>query len=649
MPGGSTPSIGPVATRLPAVRMRVRVRRTLRWVKKQMRRVYSTPIPDWASAPTPAATAPLVVAQMGRGVIRVASVASLRNQLGHPDLSGMTLGIDLHVSEWESPWSGWSGRLGPLRGVVHAEIRLPASGQGAASVSVTLAEPIAARRVAIALMAALDPWRPMPAPLTPEIATAAGSSQSWLPGGEAIGEIPARQPAGSTAAGSDVLLAPLRAELSRADAISTSPVDATQPGAPPRPHTTLTLLASPTALTAVDGTRTVLVDASTANATGRVAYGPDLPRGVLMLTESADGYTWSITRDGGNPGVLVSGRVGAVLDERQRLVLRKIGSVACAGTPNVPPDVHAAAIVQIAMTGILLDASALPPAIAGFIDADLNAILAQPRLRSDADPLEWEIRSVRQRTAALRGHAAGLVLRAATASASVPPLPTVSALLVTHRPGELADAVAAISAQTYPELEIVAGLHGFDLTAEARSRVLACGRPITIVPVPAEASLGAALALATRAASGTLVTKVDDDDRYGPDHVWDLVLARHFSGATVVGKGAEFVYLGPHQTTIRRRFGSELFTDVVAGGTMLLAKGDLEAVGGWRPIPSAVDRGLLDRVLRHGGLIYRTHSIGFIYVRNATGHTWDASIEYFAHDPRARWSGLPPYPEFGPP
>jgi hypothetical protein len=231
----------------------------------------------------------------------------------------------------------------------------------------------------------------------------------------------------------------------------------------------------------------------------------------------------------------------------------------------------------------------------------------------------------------------------------VRPLPSVSALLVTRRPDELDDAVAAITAQTYPEIEIVAGLHGFDLTTEARAKVLACGRPITVVPVPAAASLGAALALATRAASGTLVTKVDDDDRYGPDHIWDLVLARHFSGATVVGKGAEFVYLGPYQTTIRRRMASELFTDVVAGGTILLAKGDLEAIGGWRPIPTAVDRALLDRVLRDGGLVYRTHGIGFVYVRNATGHTWDASMEYFAHDPLGQWPGLPPYREFGAP
>ena len=45
---------------------------------------------------------------------------------------------------------------------------------------------------------------------------------------------------------------------------------------------------------------------------------------------------------------------------------------------------------------------------------------------------------------------------------------------------------------------------------------------------------------ATRVAQGTLLTKVDDDDLYGPEHVWDLVLARCYSGAAVVGKGAEF-------------------------------------------------------------------------------------------------------------
>jgi hypothetical protein len=29
---------------------------------------------------------------------------------------------------------------------------------------------------------------------------------------------------------------------------------------------------------------------------------------------------------------------------------------------------------------------------------------------------------------------------------------------------------------------------------------------------------------------------MDDDDFYGPEHVWDLVVARLYSGAEIVGK-----------------------------------------------------------------------------------------------------------------
>ena len=87
---------------------------------------------------------------------------------------------------------------------------------------------------------------------------------------------------------------------------------------------------------------------------------------------------------------------------------------------------------------------------------------------------------------------------------------------------------------------------------------------------------------------------------------------------------------------------------VVAGGTRsIIARGDLEALGGWRPTPSGVDRALLDRVLQAGGLIYRTWSIGFIYRRHGVGHTWDPSDDYFLRGAGARWEGVPDLPEFG--
>jgi hypothetical protein len=373
------------------------------------------------------------------------------------------------------------------------------------------------------------------------------------------------------------------------------------------------------------------VDATTANPRGRERYGPRQPAGRLVLVPGQTGVRWEIARV--SDGVtVVAGRVGDPLDDRQRGVLAELGAVWYARpAPDLPRAVPAQMLAQLAMTGVPLHA----PALSGDLLApELAVLLRVPLPDRVADPLAWEVRSIRQRRAAIRHHAAGFGTTARP--------PTVSALLVTKRPQLVASAVAKLAAQTYPELEIVVGLHGGELAPELRDRLTG-----PVVPVPSERTLGEALAAATRAAGGQLVTKIDDDDRYGPEHIWDLVLAWHYSSASVVGKGSEFVYLEPKDITVRRRMGSECYTDTVAGGTLTLAREDLAEVGGWPPVPRWVDRALLDRVLAAGGLVYRTHPLGFIYTRHADGHTWDADLEYFLLDPLRRWRGLPPDREFG--
>jgi hypothetical protein len=269
----------------------------------------------------------------------------------------------------------------------------------------------------------------------------------------------------------------------------------------------------------------------------------------------------------------------------------------------------------------------------------LREILAEP-LSDDASPLQREVRSVRQRRAALRLHSR----RFGTGE----PGPTVSAVLATRRPQHLPAALRSILAQTYPSLEIVLCLHGIELPHECETLLAAAGRPYEVVAVPGVETLGTALGIASARASGGLLTKFDDDDTYGPDHVWDLVLARHYSGATLVGKGAEFVYLEDADLTIRRWLGIPESDDaIVAGGTMLLGKDDLEQVGGWPPVPRSVDRGLMDRIHRAGAATYKTHPLGYVYHRRAGGHTWNPGQEYFLRDIRQRWDGLISLPEFG--
>ena len=289
-----------------------------------------------------------------------------------------------------------------------------------------------------------------------------------------------------------------------------------------------------------------------------------------------------------------------------------------------------------------------------------------------ADARGRELISIRLRRAALRSHSTSARPptaspgEAAAARPSWPP--EVSVLLPTRRPDMLASALANVARQTYPRLELVLAAHGDGFEADRVSELtarLAC--PVLMVPVGAEVPLGRVLDAASAVASGKLLTKFDDDDLYGAEHVWDLVLAREYSRAEMVAKGAEYVYLAASDFTIHRfggkgeRFfrrpivaGEAMMTDAfdfavrrlavrrlagkgkrfsrhpaVAGGTLMIAASDLAAAGGWRPLPARVDEALIKDVDRTRGRIYRTHGAGYVLVRHGVGHTWPADDDYF--------------------
>ena len=180
-----------------------------------------------------------------------------------------------------------------------------------------------------------------------------------------------------------------------------------------------------------------------------------------------------------------------------------------------------------------------------------------------------------------------------------------------------------------PDLELVLAPHGFDVDpAVVRARL---GRPARRRPPGARRArcFGEVLAAAAEAASGDVVLKMDDDDWYGPDVVTDLLWARRTSGAELVGMPAEFVYLEQLGITVRRRTAVERTGRVVAGGTMLIDREHLRALGGFRPVTRYVDAQLIAAVRRAGGRVHRTQGLGYVLRRGAGGHTWAADLGYF--------------------
>lgn len=199
----------------------------------------------------------------------------------------------------------------------------------------------------------------------------------------------------------------------------------------------------------------------------------------------------------------------------------------------------------------------------------------------------------------------------------------MSILLASKRPSFLPWAFANVARQTYPGVELVLALHGEGF-ADIERRVAALPHPAKVLQSPTSEPLGAVLDTAAEASTGTLLTKMDDDV-YGSDHLWDLVLAREYSGAQLVGKWIEFVYLVASDRTMRwfNGGGERYQTSALAGGTLLIARDDLDRCGGWRKVPGGVDTALAEDVLRAGGRVYRTHAAGFMMVRHGCRHTWD--------------------------
>ncbi len=252
------------------------------------------------------------------------------------------------------------------------------------------------------------------------------------------------------------------------------------------------------------------------------------------------------------------------------------------------------------------------------------------------DDFEWHVQSVHARRHALRAYSPAAALNA---------WPTVTVVLATHRERFIDQAVQQLARLAYPNLQIVIGLHGVEVD---RSRFDAIAHDLKIVQISSDVPFGAALQRLSEIADGQLITKMDDDDHYGAEHVWDLVLARMYSGATLVGKTLDWIYVESANTTaFRPEYPAETYAPFVAGGTLLISRADLDDLGGWRPVAKSVDRGLIERVQATGGSIYRTHGLGYLYERRGEGHTATPNEEHFLTKTAKTFEGRIQHEVFG--
>jgi len=365
----------------------------------------------------------------------------------------------------------------------------------------------------------------------------------------------------------------------------------------------------------------------------------DWDRDEARLT--IDGPTFNV--QDGTGSTLLTGDSAVGLTERHIADLRVFGRLQLDLDETVAAP-GARLLSQLACAGMPTHASDLPAGARQALGDDLvarlagdPAILADPTARED-----WSVGTRRIALARFGPWAPG-------GSAAHPP--SVSVILPSCRPGFVAFALAQVARQDWAEVQAVLVLHGVPADEPGVAAAIAAyPRPLEVVEVPADVVFGEALNRGLARCAGHLITKMDDDDWYGPHHLTDLVQARMYSGVTLTGLGGFWMYLGDSDTTLWRVGDGEARVGWVHGGTTLLAADDLRAVGGWQAVGVGEDLQLQRSLLAAGAEFYSIHGLGFLYYRGHD-HTYVVAAgdqEWLARADYPRVAGFRPPPQLVP-
>lgn len=225
-------------------------------------------------------------------------------------------------------------------------------------------------------------------------------------------------------------------------------------------------------------------------------------------------------------------------------------------------------------------------------------------------------------------HRVESVIQAALPAAARPVgLPSVSLLVSTIRPGQLESIFKTIGALEGLKPELVLCTHGFeapDADLKRWSSTYGLENVVALVR-PRSVTLGECLNACVEAASGQVLSKMDDDDIYAPNYLRDLVHALGYSRADVVGKQAHYMYVAESDATLLRFPDREhRFTASVMGPTITGRREVFESVQFDR-LNQGEDTQFLNAVRLDGGRIYASDRFNYAQFRGVGNHTWKIS------------------------
>ncbi|AZQ76496.1 glycosyltransferase [Flaviflexus ciconiae] len=206
---------------------------------------------------------------------------------------------------------------------------------------------------------------------------------------------------------------------------------------------------------------------------------------------------------------------------------------------------------------------------------------------------------------------------------------TVSVFISTNVPGSAAYISENLLRQVRQPEEVVIVSHGFDFDESEFDAVREAGIIVKLIFAAPESSLGQNLNLAIENTTGDVLVRMDDDDWYGKNYVRDQLHALDFSGATLVGKAASYIYFESTDSTVLTYPQKENKIDDFVRGATFVAKREVFLKYPFSDQSLGEDSALLQQIRADGGKIYSTDRFNFIVNRweDKGRHTWSVADE----------------------
>ena len=210
----------------------------------------------------------------------------------------------------------------------------------------------------------------------------------------------------------------------------------------------------------------------------------------------------------------------------------------------------------------------------------------------------------------------------------------ISCIMPTVRPELIPMAVEFYQAQKYSNRELIIIVNTDDYDRSAIDLATESDSTIQVLYAPSNFTIGGAMNIGISNMRGDYWAKLDDDDYYSPNYLYDINLYRKHLNFDVAGKGSVFNYLEETNTTILRSFYQrDRSVDNLAGGTFV-AKRDAEKMYWSETVRGYADIEFLTRRLSEGANIASLDPFNYVQVRRADerSHTWTKQASFLRPD-----------------